>query len=361
MKASRVDKTNIRLIDDIISACVSSSKANKLTLVESNDKKFITRSQIHVTVLQPFGTGKTTDIIALSPKNSLELTSFTEAALLGTISKEGELNESALMNAGGKCLVIDEFHRLTTSARRAMLSLLETQKYNRSLGYKMIKPISIGKKYFKCKGKGGTIEIEWRGSCLCAGLFVARKKPDDQAWMSRYMFANYDVEIDDIFSLLKGENKKKIRYKPYEQGMVFEDYMTFLKRYEEVVKDIKFISRFEKFKQLGFISRNALDICRLAAFYSSANGNSTVTNWEKALDLVPITLYNYISSTLSLREYQVLDLLKKGTTHSEIKQILGIESPNITKISQKLRLSGLLTGDNLDDLEDSLNKQSQIV
>ena len=327
--------------NNILSACLSSSKADKITLCEDNGKCFLTRAQLHALIVQPFGTGKTTSMVDMDPKKVFQLTKFTESALLGTITPDGEFMPGAISNSAGKTLFIDEYHNLARNAKWAMLQLLEHQKYDRSLGYHIkTGKFSSSKKYIKIKAKRNVFSTQARFSCICSGIEKFNESSNDRAWLSRFVPVEYNTELADVFNLVRGRAAKKIKIYEWNESPVFEDYMKFVDKYEKVVLGLNFIDKFDKYN-MGFIARNVLDMARLASFFSRDNG--TVDDWERVLAYVPYALHGYVASRLTLKEYRIMQLFLDGShTPHEIRDEIGCSDTYVYNTKMKLQGMGLL-------------------
>jgi len=331
----------MQLLEDLLSVCISSAKAEKLELVENN-KSFYTRSQIHVLLLKPFGTGKTTTLVKIP--DSEDLISTTAPGVVGSINERGEYIEGSAVQAAGRVLVIDEFQNLSREARNAMLNLLDHQFYNKSLGYKFTEKNKIvsRRKFSRVWVKGNKIHIESRFSCVCGGTYVRRERMNDKAWLSRFVPVSVKFTLDDIYKLLKGELEIKLKMEDYTEPPVFEDYLKFVDEHKNICTSLPFVKSISRSDDFGYISRNAIDMARVAAFYSRNRGS--VDDWEKILRFVPITLYNYMTSTLTLDEYNILGIVHDDpkTTNRDIAKNLGLSEQFVSTAIKVLRSKGLI-------------------
>jgi DNA-binding CsgD family transcriptional regulator len=323
---------------DLLSCSVSSSATGKLLLKEG-DKYFYTRSQLHALIISPFGTRKTTDVIGIP--NSYNLQSFTNPAILGSISKMGDFVEGAIAKAAGKTFIVDEFQLLPFQSRMAMLNLLEHQTYTRSLGYKMQKPVKVNKKFCKIHADGNQWKMDVVFSCICSGTFIPKKRIDDYAWKSRFTVIQYNVDLADIYDMVSGKTVRKIVPRDYKIVPVFEDYLKFVKEHEKIVRSLPFVRQMDNSK-LGYIARNVIDMARLAAFFSGVKGESVVTDWERVLQYIPQSLYNYMASSLTLTEYEILNKTNEGLSLQETAEQTKTSREYVVEVRNKLKREGLI-------------------
>lgn len=332
--------TESKIIPRLISYCISSGKADPMVFNQGKRGKFTNRSQLHVMLLQPFGTGKSTalkDLPGIHP-----LTNFTLPGFVGSINKQGQLIDSALLQAAGKTLFVDEFHNLGEKARQAMLSLLEDQRYSRALGFGDLN-VKIGKKYFKCYIKKNYINIKHcRFSCLATGLYMTRKKFNDMALASRFIILNIKTERDHIFRMLRGESLYDIKKYDFKGGIVFDNYLTYLEDFRSVIDSLPFNAESVD----KYASRIANDLARMICFSNERFGNFTIDkrrDYDGLIGLTPLLFYNHLCSGLTLTEYQILDSLIFDTeNHTKIANSLDISRRFVVECHNKFRGMGLI-------------------
>lgn len=337
---SNIPTIKDNILQRIISFCISSGKADPI-LFKEKDKTFSTRGQLHCILLQPFGTGKSTALKNLP--DIYPLINFTLPGFVGTINKNGDLIDSALMSAAGRTLFIDEFHNLGDSARRAMLSLLEDQRYSRALGFSTEKKMSINKKFFKCRIDKNYINISHcRFSCLATGLYMRKRVFNDMALASRFMILNVNTDRDYIWNMLKGEGIQE--YKKYNLlgGVKFDNYVSFL----DDVKKVVDLMPFSDDLITQYLSRVVNDLARVVCYHNEIKGNMTIERREDYTDwlgLTPLMFYNHSTSSLTLAEYQILDsLIFDGQNHTKISNDLKVSRQYVIDCHAHFRSLGLL-------------------
>lgn len=333
----------MNIIEEVLSACVSSAKSEPITLIQGK-KTFKAHSQLHVMLNMPFGADKSTMVESIENKKKYiyECVDYTFPGIIGSIDKTGKLNLGAVYLAAGKCLWIDEHHSIMQNSRRGLLKMLEQQCYGRDLGYDVISPMRKRSKLRSIMAEGGHFEVSSRFSCLATGVFAARKSLDDKAFLSRFMPLVFNITTDDAYDMSMGKKSFRMKVSPSPGGQIFEDYEKFWKTHKEVFKILQknnpklgaFIG-----ENPGLLRRNLLHFSRLFSWVSGTN--SVIDDWEKYTPYIPIFLYNYATSSLTLSEFEVLRRLKSGLSNSLISRQLSVSEAYISKVVKKLKGLGL--------------------
>lgn len=336
----RIPSIETNIVPKIISYCISSGKAEPMKLNEGPRGIFENRSQVHVMLLQPFGSGKSTALANLEGVHPL--INFTLPGFVGTINKQGQLVDSALSQAAGKTLFIDEFHNLAGGARQAMLSLLEDQRYSRALGF-AAESRKINKKYFKIHVQKNYLNIKFcRFSCLVTGLYMARKKLNDQALASRFIILNVKTSRDDIVRLLQGRSLFGIKKFNFKGGVLFNNYLAFLDDVGKIIDNLPY----NAIKVNEYYSRVVNDLARIICHHNERFGNFVIESkrdYDGLLGLTPLLFFNHLSSGLTLAEYQILNSLIFDTAnHTEIAGSLNISRRYVINVHKKLTHLGLI-------------------
>lgn len=345
--------TEVRnIIEDVLSACVSSAKAEPIVLHEWKGKRYLTRSQVHVLFIMPFGTHKTT---ILNQMPGVGLTEFTAPGLLGTISREGEYTPGLAIKAAGQPLKVDEHQKLTYSARSAMLNLLEGQPYDRNLGYSSKKPYNKSKKnLMKIRLKAGDnyFSIFSRFSCICAGMWKTQSGQADDAWISRFIPANLILARKDIYNIYRGKPLFNFRVvNDYENPPEFTKWLRFVDLNEKITDEL--CSKYEWARKMdgsqqrsGFFGRIMSDLARLICFYDRSE--SEVKNYDFFTNYLPYFCYNLATSSLTQNEYNVFSMMVQNRyTVKDIETETGLCNKTIYNIGSKLNRLGLFKGGEL--------------
>ncbi len=343
-------------IRTILSVAIESANKPEIILHEVG-KTFKMRSQLHVLVVMPFGTGKST--LAKQIPNSYYLTDYTTPGMLGTINQEGDYVKGALINAANKVLVVDEGQKYNAPSFEAMKSMLEDQTASRSLGYSLKKPISLnhwnrdGYSVKSNKSENG-FKFKCRFSSITFAEYLTPQMKD--AWLSRQLFIFLRPTLDDVFELAKGmplldlnteslllliNNQDPLfKKKPLE----FEGYLDFVKEYESKLLDTELGEHFNDDNQ-GSIARNIHDLSRIAAFYARLERSTKIvaTHTERSFRFLMPSLYSIVASKLTKRELQVLERVNfTDLSKKEIGLSIGIDEGNLSKLILRLRVQKLI-------------------
>lgn len=330
----------MNIIEEVLSACISSARAEPMEL-KQGDKYRKIHSQLHAMMLMPMGSGKSTIIENLPKKSIVEVLDYTLPALLGTIKKSGEFVPGFITKVGGKTLVVDEFHSASKQSKKALLSLTEQQKASRSLGYNIMGNFSPKRtRFLKMSAKDNKMSIDYcRFSCMLAGIFAPRKRIDDKAFSSRFMHLSLSPTLEECYDISVGNRSFKVRYDPYDEAPVFEDYQKFVNCHYLSVRNLppKMYAFLQQFP--GFALRNILQFSRL--FSWASRGNSIVDDWEKYIPFIPFSIYNMVTSTLTHSEYEILCMIQEGKNQHEIAMELNCSDAYVSKVKNHLRGCGL--------------------
>jgi len=334
----------MNIIEEVLSACVSSARAEPIKLRLNNGKFRTIPSQLNVMLLMPSGAGKTTLLTEANVENIVEINDYTYPAIIGTISKQGEVVPGYVMKAAGKCLWIDEFHSLASNSRRALLSLISHQKATRVLGFKAQRPFSTSRTYIKYSIRSNELKIKYaRMSVLLSGIFAPHKKKkpliDDFAFSSRFLPIKLSTTTDEIDDMDEGKRFFNVKETEFEGGQIFEDWVKFSRCYSASVKMLpKRLREFFSDKN-EFYRRNKYNLARFVTWKNREE--STVTDWEFIVPYIPFFMYSTVASTLTHSEFEVFTLSKEGLSQRKIASKLSVSEAFISKIISKLKGVGL--------------------
>ena len=103
----------MNIISEILSASVSSAQAEPLKLDEGKNGMYRPRGQLHVMLLMPFGSGKSSGLINVKGKGVYNMGKANLPGIVGTINKDGDYNPGAAELGAGKVWLHDECHTMT--------------------------------------------------------------------------------------------------------------------------------------------------------------------------------------------------------------------------------------------------------
>jgi len=342
-----------RLVEKLIEASIGSASAGRLILNEGKNGKFSTRAQMHLLLLKDFGTGKSSSVAEYlkDRRYVVPLTEFTYPGLVGSIDKNGDFNQGALIEAAGKCLLIDEGQNLSEKARDVMLSLLEEQYYSRSLGFAVRKEINDGSEFYSVNVKDGSISLAVRFSCIFLGMGMPRhyNRSYLYAWLSRFVPIRMVSGLQDVYKMVRGESLLRIsRPKMMRGDFYFDDYLDYVDSHEELVNSLPFKEKLMERNMAGFVARNVTDMARFAAYLSwKESGKNKVlkSKWKEVLNYVPLVLRNYFFNDISEREFEIYNLYSEGFKVYDIAREVGMDPSNVSKYLSSLREKGLINNE----------------
>lgn len=333
----------MNIIEEVLSACVSSARSEPMRLKEGNSYHDL-HTQLHVMMTMPSGSFKSTILKQIPGKAYVDCQDYTYPALIGSIGKQG-LVKGYIMKAAGKCLPIDEFHSLSWKSRKALLSITEDQKATRLFGFESNKQERKSGKFLRYRIEGNAIHIDYvRCSVLLSGIFAPHKRAsrsvDDLAFSSRFLPVCLTATFEEMDDILTGKRKVfNIKYEPYFEAPTFEDWEKFVNCYREVINTMPEKTHMFFRSNPQFFLRGKLQISRL--FSWASRGNSVVDDWEKYIPYIPFFMYSTVASTLTHSEFDVYNLKCKGLQQNEIATQLSISEAYVSWVFKKLKGVGL--------------------
>lgn len=342
-------------LQDCINACLESANAPKLTIhqIDSNGKALTQdeRSNIHVLIQQPFGTGKSSiidDMFIRAQKSILRTSSHTLAGFLGTISQEDNtfIPGDAIRGAG-KTIVIDEGQALPDNFRDTLKSLLEDQWASRTMGV-FLKDKSQRGQYYTVKshktGNGFNITAQF------SLLAFSEDIPPwfEQAFISRFITIRRTITLDDLPKISRGDRDVQLELPPRRK----EDkkarthlyrYMNNIhKPYSEFLQQMPIVKQFSD-KHLGYLLRTYMTLARLSAYWVR-KGKTEEEAAENALSYTAPILYGYIRNThFNADEIRSFDAITQGChTMLQVQGATNISEYRLKVIIAKLQQYGMI-------------------
>lgn len=165
----------MQYIKNVLENGIALRKLTKLEIVQPH-QNYLLRPQQHVLLVGPFGLGKSSLWKSLRTqlkegKDCEYITDYSYPGIVGTISKAGEFIPGKISRAGGKIIFIDEFQKLSGSAKNALLSLLEDQYFQRALGFKVQTPVRKYSKYMRYSASENEFTIETNFTCFASSMW----------------------------------------------------------------------------------------------------------------------------------------------------------------------------------------------
>ncbi|MDD5059416.1 MAG: winged helix-turn-helix transcriptional regulator [Sideroxydans sp.] len=303
---------------------------------------FTLRSQFHILIVMPFGTGKSS--LAGHIPNSHTTLNYTLPAVVGTINKEGDYINSAVVNSANGVFIIDEGHRLTQGCINALLSLLEQGYYSRMLGYKIKNPKNDGDLSklgweVRPNNTGNGFDLWADFSCIWFGERIYEQHKG--AFLSRFFPLMIAPKRNDVNDYLMGEEflscDVKGKYKKYKNNCIM-DKPTFI----YLTKN--FITKTDNFyfsdAEQGYRVRGRGQLIKLAGHFARLRGSLKINkqDCDRALLFADICMLNYQVVNLNPLEMKIFNLIRLGNMkQEEIAGMLNITQPVVSEYIAKLR------------------------
>ncbi|MEM5815826.1 MAG: hypothetical protein QXL14_02145 [Candidatus Aenigmatarchaeota archaeon] len=335
----------IDYINFILEACVSSCRFGLIKEIEG-DTFHLTRGNIHCLLSLPFGSGKTSSLVKI--ENGEIATDLSFPGIVGTINREGQFIEGAVVRSAGKVLIIDEAERLSRDVKLALMSILEYPNvYKRVLGFRLTSNFKKKTKFCSVIAKQNTNEfyIRSRFSCIASGMFINRSGLVDSAWFSRFIVVRFKPTLDYYYDISAGKKSIKVNPKIKEMDFIFEDYLKFHNYFWDKLRKSVHNNYFERNPDIrGLTVRVLQDLVRLSAFVESLDDRSTIsfdTAKFIADRFMDYMIYNFTTHNLDEIDHFILNNL--GTMSiTQIAEYLGKDKSLIEFRISKLTAKGLI-------------------
>jgi len=268
---------NIEYLDLVLSTTMTLRKVKSILLKEKKGE-YNLRPQMHILIVSPFGTFKssiTKKMEKLFPKDVYPIDNFTRPSIEGSIGRDGEYIPSLIVRLGGKLMIIDEWNSVDYSAQIALLGILENQRINRTLGFKVRRPFKFKNKYGYFKISENLITGGMFFSCLAYAMHypLYSNSQESKALLSRYCPLFMQPTMQFMEANTSGSFEMNVNDCSQKVDNVIiskECYEKFHDLYYDFVKTNKLIP-FDT-DDYGFISRILSDIVRFGVYnYLSKN------------------------------------------------------------------------------------------
>jgi len=358
-----------KLVGIFIGASVESSAQLPFKIIHRNGEEHTIISQLHNLFVFPFASGKS--VLAEKIPNSKLSLSHTEPAIVGTITSDGSIVKSDLINAANRVYCMDEAHRLNKKGMDAMLSLLESGYYNRSLGYAMKSPVNDGdykKLGWSMETEESLNSISLRVRFSCIGFCERVTASMQGAFLSRFAIFNVVLTDKDIFNLMRGEGilkagNVKSKYKLYKKPVIFSCYDDFVDEYQKIVMDKELNLIFSPLEK-GYLARIGSHLAKLSVYFARIESKNKIKklseeikvekhHYRKALLFAPLLVRNLKEISLTPEMYKIYDLyFLKKLGQKEVSDLLGVSKSHISQAVKFLKSQGFIELTKRQDEED---------
>jgi len=314
---------NIEYLDLILSTSMTLRKMKQIVL-EQKKGNYNMRPQMHIIIVSPFGTFKSSITKMLEKKYKkmiYPIDDFTKASIEGSIGKDGEYVPSLMIHLGGKLLIVDEFNNLDNFAQKALLGVLENQRVSRVLGFKVRRPFKFKNKFGYFKIEDNIIQGGMFFSCIAYAMNypIYNNSQEAKALLSRYSPLFIEPTMQFMSSNTKGEFDITINDCSGNIDSIIikkECYAKFHELYYRFIRDNNLVP--DDTDDYGFISRILSDIVRLSIYnYLSKNeveGKLVEINdvkyFEEMFPYIHTLIQQYMNPTTKNKYFQYKKLLK---------------------------------------------------
>lgn len=346
-----------KLLDFCIGMSSLSAPCDPIVLKKQNSEMKI-HSQIHVHIIKPTGTGKST--IAKNIPGAEVIHGYTPASIMGSITKTGDFVPSFLIPFAKKTIIFDEFNKLHPSCYQAILSLLEDQYYVKTLGYLIKGNIDSSKLGVMKKDGWQCIPFESmngfrtyvRFSVITFSSNLSKLMKEEL--LSRGICFKLESTFDETIDEFCGDYSMDIKNIPKLKylGEII------LNNYEKVVQEIRGLMKQSKFwdwidMHSGYGTRICSFMFRIAAMYARIQGRNEIlrTDLESAYKLLPEIIFNQRKVALTSQQHQILGAIHKLKKDGEkitggvIARMVNAEPTNVWAAIRWLKLYGFDVGD----------------
>ncbi|MEM4483767.1 MAG: hypothetical protein QXS19_07610, partial [Candidatus Methanomethylicia archaeon] len=162
----------MRFIEDIIKYSVISSRAGRIITEDG----YSTRLQLNVLIVSPFGSGKSTLFYYLEKAElGYVLNDYSLAGLIGTIKPNGLVIHGFVTKCAGSVMMIDEFQKFDKSSRDALLNIMESHKFTRTLGYIVSTQVKDYGKYYEVIAEKNFLTVKAKLSYIIGSMYFKIK------------------------------------------------------------------------------------------------------------------------------------------------------------------------------------------
>jgi len=359
---------NIDFLDKIMSSAFSLRKMQQIILEQKNNKIYSLRPQVHVLVISPYGTGKssiTKSLVTRFPKDVFRVDDLTKSALYGSISKNNDYIPSILTQCAGKLMIIDEWNNIRNEAYAGMLSVLENQFLAKTLGFKVKLPFKYHNDYINYKIKSNYIEGTFIFGCIAYAMefprvFTPAAKVDFQktyALLSRFSPIFIDPDHEYMTSIREGDfdiNINDVSYKVEKVTVTKNCYLEFSSLFDNYITENNLIPQYSR--DFGIINRVSSELIRygIHSFLETLEKDNKVKEiiiddskyFTDNFDFVS-TLFNNMKNTTAYaysRYPQFKDLIsKEGDTLDDptLARKLGVSKRTIRRFKDIFKKSDI--------------------
>lgn len=305
------------IIKKLVDLVVTSSRIKNIELGLKGGKTHTIRAQNHLFILSPFGTMKTTLLHmihqTLGDDYVEELQDMTKPGMIGTVVNNTPVTGHAIKASSKGILLVDEAEKLGMSSREVLLSLLEEQRYSRTLGVTVPNPIDFEHDFYTFHAsttKMGTIlKITCNFSAIIATMSFNTTAFYNKALMSRCFPLLVTVDKEDLREMLfNAPLRPRVKPPDMVETVYFPDYY----REGPKVFDRACEGLQTNKENVGYMTRVISNYARNACASAALDGEIEVQmgkHTHEAMRYARINSYMYLATKLPLSGLALLSTI----------------------------------------------------
>jgi len=335
----------MRFIEDIIKYSVISSRAGKVIAEDG----YSTRLQLNVLIVSPFGSGKSTLFYYLEKAElGYVLNDYSLAGLVGTIKPNGLIIHGFVTKCAGSVMMIDEFQKFEKPSRDALLNIMESHKFTRTLGYLVSTQVKDYGKYYEVIAEKNFLTVKAKLSYIIGSMYFKIKTIDDLALLSRCFPISLLTDEYQGFDLYLGKSIFTAPKELHSLRDILDGKDIFIKDEQRNYLVDRTKKLFLKYRiEQGFITRALWDLTRIAGINAILEDREVISNEDMdiAMSYIPLQIIGYSRSTLTPTQLRVLDVIhssRDGITARQIAKILKMQESNVSNALKIIEHTGLV-------------------
>lgn len=332
-----------------INTAIATRKVKKIS-ISQEFSDFNPRPQMHVMVVSPFGTAKSTGIgrtiMKMLNGDCVYKDDFSKAGFLGSINKQGEYVRGIVMDLGGKVLIVDEWNSVNWEAQKSLLGILEQQMISRQMGFAVRRSVSSLRKDEFCniKVKRNLIEGRCQFSSVAFAMQFASHGLTSLALMSRFCPIFLKPNINEIKEILKGIKK----YNFVNSDKVIENVVIHKKDWSEYVDSAaEYLVRKGVYpREHGFFTRAVNEVVRFSITDAIKEQENDVLHLDldvlkRHLPFIEKQIFMFQMSKTTLDRFKDLVFSNQGMTDIWYAEQLGVSKQYVGHLKKKIESQGL--------------------
>jgi len=305
-----------------------------------------TRGTINLWVNSPYGTGKSSIMNSIVRQGlGVIIQDYSTPGLIGTIKRDGIAVIGSIRHLPNTTAILEEFQNTTKDQRAVMLSLMEDQRYSRTLGFEILKPEHIIEDGFGFVAEGTSLEIHLRASFVVLSMTYQTPTALDRALLSRCVPVFLDTSVTEQTDLfIKG---KELDINTSEIKRAREE----LKGTSVIIPEKTRETIAKKYQTAKIrpenLTRAMWDFARVAYIEAFVSGANEIT--KEIIDnidwLVRVQELGYAKRTLTKTAYDIYLYLareQREMTTTEISEALGLSREYTARLLTTLVKKNLL-------------------